>query len=253
MDSTLRSNLGVGMPLDVAVVRRDACDAELVYRIEPGDAYFHDPERALVGGVARRPYRHSRARPTSPSANTRSRLPSINAAREMRRALRTNSAERDLSNPQANRNYCRITCRDPRSAFAERSWRSNSSPHRRAVREPTARLGSHTLRRAGAAGIVVAVAIVCIVVAALTSAHAPTTSRSTRSGQLLTRAIVNHGEWSFAPVKMSSIRASVSAEDIEQSPALVQPRLAHGSAPQRPQPCAGAQLSERDCLRAARP
>ncbi len=42
MDSTLRSNLGVGMPLDVAVVRRDACDAELIYRIEPGDAYFHD-------------------------------------------------------------------------------------------------------------------------------------------------------------------------------------------------------------------
>mgnify|MGYP002652535214 CR=1 FL=1 len=42
MDSTLRSNLGVGMPLDVTVIRRDACDAELVYRIEPGDAYFHD-------------------------------------------------------------------------------------------------------------------------------------------------------------------------------------------------------------------
>ena len=42
MDSTLRSNLGVGMPLDVAVVRRDACDAELSYRIEPGEPYFHD-------------------------------------------------------------------------------------------------------------------------------------------------------------------------------------------------------------------
>ena len=42
MDSTLRSNLSVGMPIDVAVARRDACDAELVYRIEPGDAYFHD-------------------------------------------------------------------------------------------------------------------------------------------------------------------------------------------------------------------
>jgi putative proteasome-type protease len=42
MDSTLRSNLGVGMPIDVAVIRRDACDADLVYRIEPGDAYFHD-------------------------------------------------------------------------------------------------------------------------------------------------------------------------------------------------------------------
>ncbi len=42
MDSTLRSNLGVGMPLDVIVVRRDACDPELIYRIEPGDPYFHD-------------------------------------------------------------------------------------------------------------------------------------------------------------------------------------------------------------------
>jgi putative proteasome-type protease len=42
MDSTLRSNLSVGMPIDVVVVRRDACDPELVYRIEPGDAYFHD-------------------------------------------------------------------------------------------------------------------------------------------------------------------------------------------------------------------
>jgi putative proteasome-type protease len=42
MDSTLRSNLGVGMPIDVAVIRRDACDAELIHRIEPGDPYFHD-------------------------------------------------------------------------------------------------------------------------------------------------------------------------------------------------------------------
>jgi putative proteasome-type protease len=42
MDSTLRSNLGVGMPIDITVVRRDVCDAELVYRIEPGDPYFHD-------------------------------------------------------------------------------------------------------------------------------------------------------------------------------------------------------------------
>ena len=42
MDSTLRSNLGVGMPLDVTIIRRDACDAELIHRIEPGDPYFHD-------------------------------------------------------------------------------------------------------------------------------------------------------------------------------------------------------------------
>jgi putative proteasome-type protease len=42
MDSTLRSNLGVGMPIDVVAIRRDACDADLLYRIEPGDPYFHD-------------------------------------------------------------------------------------------------------------------------------------------------------------------------------------------------------------------
>ena len=38
----MRSNLGVGLPIDCLVVRRDAIDAELVYRIEPGEPYFHD-------------------------------------------------------------------------------------------------------------------------------------------------------------------------------------------------------------------
>ncbi|MFN8832166.1 MAG: peptidase [Labrys sp. (in: a-proteobacteria)] len=42
MDSTMRSNLGVGMPLDLIVVRRDALRSEIVYRIEPGEPYFHD-------------------------------------------------------------------------------------------------------------------------------------------------------------------------------------------------------------------
>ena len=40
--STMRSNLSVGMPIDVLVVRRDACTAELIYRIEPGEPYFTD-------------------------------------------------------------------------------------------------------------------------------------------------------------------------------------------------------------------
>src|SRR5204863_4405668 len=35
MDSTMRSNLGVGMPIDLLVARRDTCTAELAYRIEP--------------------------------------------------------------------------------------------------------------------------------------------------------------------------------------------------------------------------
>jgi len=42
MDSTMRSNLGVGMPIDILVTRRDTCEAELSYRIEPGEPYFHD-------------------------------------------------------------------------------------------------------------------------------------------------------------------------------------------------------------------
>ena len=40
MDSTLRSNLSVGMPLDLAVIERDACKVTLKRRIEAGDEQF---------------------------------------------------------------------------------------------------------------------------------------------------------------------------------------------------------------------
>lgn len=42
MDSTMRSNLGVGLPIDVLVARRDTYTPELSYRIEPGEPYFQD-------------------------------------------------------------------------------------------------------------------------------------------------------------------------------------------------------------------
>lgn len=42
MDSTMRSNLGVGLPIDLAVVRRDALACELTYRVEEDEPYFHD-------------------------------------------------------------------------------------------------------------------------------------------------------------------------------------------------------------------
>jgi putative proteasome-type protease len=42
MDSTMRSNLSVGLPIDIAVLCRDALEAELVHRIEAGEPYFHD-------------------------------------------------------------------------------------------------------------------------------------------------------------------------------------------------------------------
>ena len=40
MDSTLRSNLGVGMPIDVLVVRRDELKISISHRIDDNDAYF---------------------------------------------------------------------------------------------------------------------------------------------------------------------------------------------------------------------
>jgi putative proteasome-type protease len=42
MDSTMRSNLGVGMPIDLIVIRRDALESDVTYRIEPGEPYFQD-------------------------------------------------------------------------------------------------------------------------------------------------------------------------------------------------------------------
>ena len=40
MDSTVRSNLSVGMPLDLAVIEKDACKVTLKRRIEAGDPAF---------------------------------------------------------------------------------------------------------------------------------------------------------------------------------------------------------------------
>ena len=64
MDSTMRSNLGVGLPIDLLVVRRDACAAEVNYRIEPGEPYFQDLRerwsaalRAAYIAIPRPPYR----------------------------------------------------------------------------------------------------------------------------------------------------------------------------------------------------
>ena len=42
MDSTMRSNLAVGLPIDLAMIRRDTIRSELNCRIEPGDPYFTD-------------------------------------------------------------------------------------------------------------------------------------------------------------------------------------------------------------------
>lgn len=42
MDSTMRSNLGVGLPIDIATCKRDCLDLEVDERIDHTEAYFHD-------------------------------------------------------------------------------------------------------------------------------------------------------------------------------------------------------------------
>jgi putative proteasome-type protease len=63
MDSTMRSNIGVGMPIDILLVRPDVCDADLNHRIEAGEPYFHDLRsrwsaalRAAHQNIPRPPY-----------------------------------------------------------------------------------------------------------------------------------------------------------------------------------------------------
>jgi putative proteasome-type protease len=42
MDSTMRSNLGVGLPIDFVMLKTDGEGWELNKRIEAGEPYFHD-------------------------------------------------------------------------------------------------------------------------------------------------------------------------------------------------------------------
>jgi putative proteasome-type protease len=64
MDSTMRSNLAVGLPIDLLVIRRDIFNPEVDYRIEPGEPYFQDLRerwstalRAAHIAIPRPPYR----------------------------------------------------------------------------------------------------------------------------------------------------------------------------------------------------
>ena len=101
MDSTMRSNLGVGMPIDVVVVRRDACDAELIYRIEPGEPYFHDLRerwsaalRAAHIAIPRPPY-------VTQAADRRPVYHRLTPWHEMRRAAAADCHQQAIRKPIA--------------------------------------------------------------------------------------------------------------------------------------------------------
>ncbi|GGK36385.1 peptidase [Salinarimonas ramus] len=68
MDSTMRSNIGVGLPVDVLVLRPGALAPEVNLRIEAGEPYFHDLRerwsaalRAAHMAIPRPPYGPKRA------------------------------------------------------------------------------------------------------------------------------------------------------------------------------------------------
>ena len=52
-DSTMRSNLSVGLPLDIALVRRDALRLGFRHRVDADDAYFASIRRGWSAGLRR--------------------------------------------------------------------------------------------------------------------------------------------------------------------------------------------------------
>lgn len=75
-DSTMRSNLAVGLPIDLMIARQGQSRADVVHRIGPDDAYFHDLSqqwsRALAQARAQIPLP-----PYMPAAETDQKPPHI--------------------------------------------------------------------------------------------------------------------------------------------------------------------------------
>ncbi len=70
MDSTMRSNLAVGLPIDILVLRRDTLVPELSYRITAEDHYFSDLRHAGPRRCGKRTS-PSRSRPTRPTPSAK--------------------------------------------------------------------------------------------------------------------------------------------------------------------------------------
>jgi diguanylate cyclase (GGDEF)-like protein len=82
--------------------------------------------------------------------------------------------------------------------------------------------------------VVVAVAIICIIVAALSSAHRADEVALENEKHLLTRAIVNHGEWSLRRLRnIIATDKSIRGVDLDGPPELARGRLAGWLEPMR--------------------
>jgi diguanylate cyclase (GGDEF)-like protein len=82
--------------------------------------------------------------------------------------------------------------------------------------------------------VVVAVAIVCIIVAALTSAHRADEVALENERHLLTRAIANHGEWSLRRLRnIIATDQSIRGIELDGPPELARDRLSDWLEPMR--------------------
>jgi putative proteasome-type protease len=52
-DSTMLSNLSVGMPIDLLCYARDSLKVSMQRRFEPGDAYFETLKQQWIAGTRR--------------------------------------------------------------------------------------------------------------------------------------------------------------------------------------------------------
>ncbi|WP_324730575.1 Ntn hydrolase family protein [Pseudomonas paeninsulae] len=53
-DSTIRSNLSVGMPLDLRVYQADSFEVPSCLRVREGDTYFEEIRQQRCGGLSAR-------------------------------------------------------------------------------------------------------------------------------------------------------------------------------------------------------
>jgi putative proteasome-type protease len=137
IDSTMRSNLGVGLPIDIAVICRDSLDAELVHRIEAGEPYFHDLRERWSCGSAGRSHGHpaSALRPSPRQAvlaRQRSVSTPVTIAQTKPRLSATPSAP--MPSPTITTTPSRST--SPRTDEADRDTEWDLSDDRRCKQQP---------------------------------------------------------------------------------------------------------------------
>ena len=197
MDSTMRSNLGVGLPIDILVARRDTCNAEVNYRIEPGEPYFQDLRERWSGGAARRPYGHPAPALSQPGLSSapaatlwRVFYLRLTPPRELPHRLRRAAPHGGETKANSKLSTLGSAAKSPMGRTSLRGPDLAGSGRPRASEErPYTSWDRARLSVVVPIGVIVAVAIVCIVVAVLSSAQRADEVAIEHEKQLFSRAL----------------------------------------------------------------